>query len=91
MVIQFSSYVVVFLVIFLMILIWIRSVRYLNGKTYNDYITAYPECFHNGAVRCRWCGGLQLALMRDSSVFGLAHRHVCAQCGSELYRSRIFR
>lgn len=86
--IDLLGYMIVLMGAYLVVSKWIRSVRYLDGNTYEDYIEAHPKCIEEGAVRCHWCGGRHLALMRDTRVYGFANRHLCTQCGSELYRSR---
>jgi hypothetical protein len=79
---------VLFAVVFF-VAIRIKSSRFLKDKTLEDYKDKNPECCQHGQVKCRYCGGTQLSLMRDTDVMGYCHRHLCSQCGKELYRSKL--
>lgn len=83
-------YVMVLFAVVFFVVIRIKSSRFLKGKTLEDYKANHPECFQNGQVKCRYCGSTQLSLMRETDVVsGYCHRHLCSQCGQELYRSKV--
>lgn len=66
--------------------------HFTEGHSLEDYRRAHPRSFgrDGGFAGCHNCGGRGIRMDRFATTWkGVHHRHVCRQCGSELWRSTL--
>lgn len=64
--------------------LWDYWRAYDSLPTFDEYCEQHPELVKNGLCRCHACGGGRMFLHTLDSH---RRRHVCATCGTVLYRS----
>lgn len=57
---------------------------YASLPTFDEYRRRHPDLVKNGRCRCHSCGGDRVFL---HTLDAFHRRHVCATCGTVLYRS----
>ncbi|MEW6645818.1 MAG: hypothetical protein AB1450_01290 [Pseudomonadota bacterium] len=71
---------------------WFLFVR-RRGKapiSFDDYKRKYPKHVSEGKVGCYNCGARDIHIqVAETSPRSRTNVHICRQCGSELYRSKV--
>jgi hypothetical protein len=76
-----------FVAVFVLILgvnLWNYWRVYGSVPTYEKYRTSHPGLLKFGRCHCRCCGSGRIYV---HSLTPLHRRHICANCGTVLYRS----
>jgi len=64
--------------------------NFTNGKTYEDYKNDYPGFIKEGKAYCHKCNTHEIFVKQvGSTPQSILNSHICRNCGTELYRSRI--